>query len=465
MTLLGYLMLPVGLACLLLSRKYLYRIFVFWTLFSATSVINFGEGENASALQVWMLFGSLWILRLILEKVSTISFALDHRILRPSLWLIAFLLVALISLIMPMYINGALAITSPILGDTSEIPLYLTAHNVTQILYLVFGVVIAICVAQSNLQDEQRHETEKIILLSAIFISVWGLFQFLCNVTGLPYPDAIFNNSGSASAKGFLQTLDSGVSRITSAAVEPSVLAQSLITVLPLTLPAWLKRGYILSSFIDRSAAVLFITLLILCTSSTAYLGLLMFAVMLLAALLRTRTLSMAKATKIAVSATSIAAVVIGAAVSSMPIARDVATAVLLDKSSSASALERVRTVALAYGYFQQFPVLGIGWGSATSHDLIVKLLSNVGFIGTFTYLGAMWCVIRSNWRTLGPLINPMGLSRFVWTLSFAIFLLTSVLTGFPLAFGNFWLILGMAIATSWQADGARVLALGSEPA
>ena len=463
MTPLGYLLLPVGFACLLLSKKWLYRIFVFTTLFSATSIINFGEEENASALQVWMFFGCVWILRLILERVSTVSFALDRRILRPSLWLIAFLFVALMSLIMPLYINGALAITSPILGDGSRTPLYLSVHNITQYLYLAFGVTIAVCVAHSNLLDRQRHETEKILLLSAIFISAWGLFQLLCNVTGLPYPDAIFNNSSSAAAKGFLQTLDNGVSRITSAAVEPSVLAQSLIAVLPLTLPAWLKRGHLVSRFVDRSASVLFVVVLILCTSSTAYLGLLILAVSSLAAMLRTRHVSITKAVKITVSAVCLASVLVGAAISSLPIARDVVTSLLLDKSSSSSALERLMTIGLAYGYFQKFPVLGIGWGSATSHDLIVKLLSNVGILGTFAFLGAMLCVIRSDWRGLEPLVDSLSISRFVWFQSFIVFLFTSVLIGFPLAFGNFWLILGMAIATGWKTDRAQAPVLSSE--
>ena len=66
MTPLGYILLPIGFAGMILSTKWLYRLFVFWTLFSATSAINFGQGEDGSALQVWMFFGFLWLLRLIL---------------------------------------------------------------------------------------------------------------------------------------------------------------------------------------------------------------------------------------------------------------------------------------------------------------------------------------------------------------------------------------------------------------
>ena len=463
MTPLGYILLPVGLAGLLLSTKWLYRLFVFWTLFSASSAVNIGEGDNGSALQAWMFFALLWLLRLFLERLSTLSFAIDRRVLHPCLWLIAFLAVASISLVMPVHINGRLAIESPFLGDTAEAPLYLTSHNITQLLYLIFGCIVAICVAHSNLRDEDRHETERVIMISAVFISVWGLFQFFCNVTGIPYPDFIFNNSGSASGKGFMQTLDIGISRISSTAVEPSVLAQSLITLLPLTLPAWQGRGSVLSVPIDRGAAVLFVLLLILSTSSTAYLGLFILGVLFVALLLRTRAISRGKAILISVFATVAVVGAVATAVFSIPFVSEIVNSVLLSKSTSGSGLERVMTIGLAYGYFQQYPILGIGWGSATSHDLIVKLLSNVGIIGALTFLAAMLSVMRANWRALNTDVLPSSLSRSAWLLALTVFLFTSILIEFPLVFGNFWLVLGMAIAMSTKAPQSQGLVVASD--
>ena len=374
----------------------------------------------------------------------------------------AFLLVASLSLIMPVYINGTLAITSPSLGNGSETPLFLTSHNVTQLLYLVFGILIAVSVAHSNLRDEDRRVTERVILVSALFVSVWGLFQFICNLTGLPYPDFIFNNSGSVSGKGFLETLN-GVGRISSTSVEPSMFAQGLITLLPLTLPAWLRRGSVISVSFDRFCSVLFVVLLILCTSSTAYLGLMVLAVLLLPVLLRTRTITVARALKWATATAAVLIAIVAAAASSIPIVSTILGDAILNKSSSGSGLERAMTIGLALGYFQQFPILGIGWGSATSHDLIVKLLSNVGILGTFAFLGAMFGVLRANWRTLNSLLLPIDLSRIAWFLGFSVFLFTSVFITFPLAFGNFWLVLGMAISTGWREDPVPVRAPASK--
>lgn len=464
MTPLGYILLPVGIVGLFVSKKWLYRLFVFWTLFSATSAANFGDDENGSGLQVWMLFGFLWLLRLLLDHLSILSFAIDRRILRPCFWLVGFLAIASFSLIMPVYINGRLAISSPILGDFSETPLYLTSHNFTQLLYLIFGGIIAICVAHSNLRDEDRQQTEKVILLSAIFISVWGLFQFFCNATGFPYPDYIFNNSGSATAKGFMQTLDIGVGRISSVTVEPSEFAKSLITLLPLTFPAWLKKGSIISRPIDRLVTVLFILLLVLSTSSTAYFGLLALAIVTVLLLLRTGDLSLKRAFNYSLLAVVATSAVIAAALTSIPIVSGIASTAVLDKSSSGSGLERVMTIQLAFEYFQKYPFLGIGWGSAGSHDLIVKLLSNVGIIGTVAFFGAMGCVVRANWRALEKLILPVNISRWVWLLALIVFLIISAATEFPLVFGNFWLILGMAIATSSKSIRSHLQSPAPQP-
>lgn len=455
MTPLGYLLLPVGLAGLLTSPRWLYRFFVFSTLFSATSVLNVGAGDNGSAVQVWMFFGVLWILRLGLERASLLSFSIDNRLKHMSYWVIAFLGVATLSLIMPVLINGSLLIASPILSDNTETPLFLSGHNFTQLLYLILGGIVAICVAHVNLDDESREETERIILYSALFIACWGIFQFLCNVTGFPYPDFLLNNSGSGSASGFRQELDIGIHRVSSAAVEPSMLAQSLLTLLPLTLPAWRKRGFVFSRLRDRMVAILFIVVLVLSTSSTAYLGLVILALTYVLYSVRTGSFSKTKAILVFALIGTLATAVITVAFISVPLVSQLLNAVLLSKASSGSGLERAMTVSLAFGYFQQYPILGIGWGSATSHDLIVKLLSNVGIVGTILFFGVMFSIVRSNWKKISSRNSPLDLSREVWLMSLVCFLVTSILIEFPLVFGNFWLIIGMSMATACRSATA----------
>jgi hypothetical protein len=115
-------------------------------------------------------------------------------------------------------------------------------------------------------------------------------------------------------------------------------------------------------------------------------------------------------------------------------------------------------TISLAFGYFQRYPILGIGWGSATSHDLIVKLLSNVGIVGTILFFGAMFSIVRSNWQKISSRNSPVDLSREVWLMSLVCFVLTSILIEFPLVFGNFWLVVGMSMATACRSASANGL-------
>lgn len=461
MTPLGYILLPVGLVGILKSERWLYRFFVFWTLFSATSVLNIGGSSGSgSAVQVWMFFGALWLLRLGLERVSLLSFSIDSRLKHLSFWMIAFLCVATVSLVMPVIINGSLQIASPNLGENDQTPLFLTGHNFTQVLYLIFGGMIAICVAHANLDDRKREETERIILYSGIFIACWGILQFCCNVTGIPYPDFLFNNSASGSAHGFKQVLDSGVTRVSSAATEPSVLAQALLTLLPLTLPAWRKRGFVFSRRRDRLITVLFIIVLVLSTSSTAYIGLLILALTFVAYSVRTRSFSKTKAVFVLGLFGTLAAAVIGVALASGPIVSKLVNGLLLSKASSGSAVERVMTITYAWGYFQKYPILGIGWGSATSHDVIVYLLSNVGIVGLVVFFCMILSVVRSNWQKISRSNSPLELSREVWLMSLVAFILTSLFIGFPMVFGNFWLVLGMAMATACRTATASDLSV-----
>ena len=455
MTALGYILVPIGLAGLLTSSRWLYRLFVFWTLFSATAVLNVGVGGNESALQVWMFFGALWILRLGLERARLFDFSIDNRLKSTSYWVIAFLGVATISLAMPVFINGSLQIASPFLGDSEQTPLFLSGHNITQLLYLIFGGIIAICVAHVNLSDQSREETERIILYSGIFIACWGIFQFICNITGLSYPSFLLNNSGSASATGFMETLDNGVSRVSSATVEPSVLSQALVTILPLTLPAWRKRGSVFSRRRDRLVAILFVVVLVLSTSATAYIGLVILALTYMVYSVRTGSTSRGKAilafAMIAILAAAFAAV----AFISVPFVSQLVNSMLLSKATSGSGIERAMTISLAFGYFKQYPILGIGWGSATSHDLIVKLLSNVGIVGTVVFFCAIFFIVRSNWQRISSRNSPLELSREVWLMSLVSFVLTSIVIEFPLPFGNFWLIIGMSMATACSSATA----------
>jgi O-antigen ligase len=220
-----------------------------------------------------------------------------------------------------------------------------------------------------------------------------------------------------------------------------------------------LKRGFVFSRRRDRLIALLFVVVLILSTSSVAYVGLAILGLTYVVYSVRTGRFSKRKAIAVFVPVGILATAIVAVAIISVPFVSQIADSVLLSKASSGSAIERAMTISYAFGYFQKYPILGIGWGSATSHDVIVKLLSNVGIVGTVVFFWGIFSIVRSNWRRISRGNSPLELSREAWLMSLVSFVLTSVLIEFPLPFGNFWLIIGMSMATAATARGLPVAA------
>jgi len=451
MTPLGFIIVPLGLILLLNSREWLYRCVVFSVFFSATVVLNVGSGDNASGLQVWMYFASLWLAGSLFDGLRTRKLAISGKLIVPTGILLIFLFIAMTSLFMPLYINGRLAIASPFLFENFRTPLYLTSKNFTQLTYLVFGAIIGIAVAHCNLNEQDRHRSERIFLFGAVFAALWGLLQFACNITGLLYPAFIFNNSLSKSAGGFLQAFTEigGLKRVSSVAVEPSMLAQTLLCAVPLTFPALLGRGAVFGKIKDRLACGLLIFVLAVTTSSIAYIGLALLVLLSIVMVRKTRVLNSTRALlKICVLGIALATALLLSTLT-IPFLKDYLNVVIFTKASGGSAVERAMTVSNAFDYFIQYPLLGVGWGSVTSHDLLVKLLSNSGVIGATAFTAFLAIVFRRNYQLLTNCNDEQSLSRLAWTLSFSVLVLTSVITEFPFTFGHFWFAIGMAIATS----------------
>ncbi|HEY0758500.1 MAG TPA: hypothetical protein VGD59_04505 [Acidisarcina sp.] len=446
----AFVLLPLGVCLLLFSRKWLYRFLIASTVFSATAVFNVGSGDNASGVQVWMFFGSLWLLREAVSRLATGDLNVRRDLLAPLSLLSLFVLIVSLSLIMPAYINGSLQIASPYLFDPSTSPLYFSTKNITGWVYVALGSLLAFSIAQENDTPEKLRGTARIYLLAGAFVTLWGFFQLACAVVGVTYPAAIFNNSLTPSAMGFNSVLpDVSVLRMSSVAVEPSLFSEVLLTIIPLTVPAMLNCGYVISRRADRVCFVLFALALLLSTSSTAYLGLASFCVLSLGLAVRMKILD-GRATLKAVIwlGLGIPACFLGL-YATVPLFRSVMDFSLFSKSSSYSALERLMTVQNAWSYFLQYPLLGIGWGSVGSHDTVVKLLANVGVLGLASFLAFLFWIASRLLEGVKGRRDGVALTQMVWLLSLTMVMMIDTMGGFSHVFGHLWLVLAMAMASA----------------
>jgi hypothetical protein len=444
----GWILLIAGPLLMLLRPRWLYVVTVFFLPFTATAVLNVGSGLNVSGVQASLYLGSLLMLRyaaLILWKMS-VPIPRNGRV--ALFWLAIFIGITAISLVMPWWLEGKVMVPSPFLLDTSVEALHLKSSNITGVLYMIFGFGFTYLVAALNQKPEMIRTTLKAFLAGSAFASLWGILQLTLQVSHIPYPAFIFNTSESRSALGYLEQTGTFY-RLSSVSVEPSIFAQTLLVAISLTLPFVFGTPRLFGKIADRCIFWLFVVVLCLTTSSTAYIGIPMIGLTILGlfavrGILRPRYF-------IGPLAGLTAGILLYA---SVPIVRQVLDTMLFAKSASYSTLERLMTISNSYQMFLQHPLLGIGWMSITSHDLIVNILANAGIMGLITFSAAMYVIFGALYRSIqsqDKSLRVSGLMRmdFALYVALAVTLATSAISGFLNVFGFFWFVCGLAIATS----------------
>src|SRR2546425_1523426 len=155
-TWIGWALLAVTPMPFTLGRTRLYLLMVFFIPFSATAVANFGAGSSGSGLQVYMFLGTLWIFIETVRMLWRGDLKIPRTTLLPITLALAFGCIAIASLAMPLIIDGSVAIVSPELGSYDATPLYFRSEHITQALYLLFGLILTVLIAATNV-DARMH--------------------------------------------------------------------------------------------------------------------------------------------------------------------------------------------------------------------------------------------------------------------------------------------------------------------
>src|SRR6266436_5485780 len=108
-TWLGFVLLPLGVMAFVVAPKWLYGIAVFSIPFTATSLLNSSSGYPLSPL---LFFGTLFMVRQLLSSRRAGGALKVSREDRSQLLLILFLGTVVLSMIMPVIINGRLLVSS-----------------------------------------------------------------------------------------------------------------------------------------------------------------------------------------------------------------------------------------------------------------------------------------------------------------------------------------------------------------
>ncbi|MEJ5329987.1 MAG: hypothetical protein WHT07_07530 [Desulfobaccales bacterium] len=449
-TYIGAIIIP--LSFMLLFTRSIYYILIFFLPFSATAVINiYRDAFSGSGIQVSLWLGSLFVSREIgrflmrklpLPRHTGYSFSL--------LFLFAF--IVLLSLSMPVIISGRLLVHGPewSLLYPVMIPLNLSLRHITLYLYLLHGVFLTVFFAVFNSVEELLKKSLLVYIVSGIFVGLWGLMQWLLYWFNLPYPDFIFNNSIHPAAAGYMEETYSlaELKRITSVCLEASYFSKFMLSIAPFLVFSIFSQKYIFSPKLDPICFLFIVSVIILGASTTSFIGLFLLVMFSLVTLF---LLEIVKIRVLIVILTPI--ILLFLSFLYFPFFLEYFITNVIQKQESYSGIERMSSIIDSFQYFLQYPILGIGWGSSVSHDLIVKLLAHTGILGfgAFSLFIFYLC-----WRFLRiiRIFPPHTLEKdkiFLsgYFVSFLMVLSLETLTGFTFVLNHLWFIIGSFIGAT----------------
>lgn len=451
-TWLGVIFIPLGMLLFVVSPEWLYRIVVFSIPFTATSLLNTSSGVP---LTPFLFFGFLFIASQVLTLIKTGHYSFMFYGDRSLLLLIIFMGTVILSMIMPLIIDGSLMVSTNRLNDLYDVPIQLTAQTAKYPIPVVLGVILSLLWVIKNDSIDNLVSTLKIYVLSGVFVSLWAYLQFLCNnILGIDYPYYIFNTAVSEAMKGYTQEIDFGgesMHRVSSVLHEPSILAKYLLTVIPFMLVFVLMKRRLFGVGRDRLVLAILVGALLITTSTTAYLGLACLSV--ITAILMGRSRSGVRGWFMGMG---LVGIIVGAAYSMFPRFQELLASMIFTKFESGSAFERYLSVTTSWEYFLKYPILGVGWAMVTCHDLIVYLLVSVGVVGFAAFSLLIFYVIRRSLWTLSERTQRIGGKQndlFAICsgsfMSLIVLLMVGILTEVEFYLGYIYFILSMLIATN----------------
>jgi hypothetical protein len=404
--------------------------------------------SEGSGIALYMFLGSLLLIRkgvgALIRLPRTLTLRSDSGISRQTTLLFLFATACVVSMTMPLFINGRLLIADASILTDAETPLRLSPGNLTSVLVLVFCILFAVYIAHENTSPQIFAKTIRVYLASGIFISLWGLVQCVLYLLHIPYPASVFNNNASPGTFQYLGEVGSTF-RLYSVTNEPSYLATVLVSMLPIFLYAAYRKHPVFGPRRDRLAMALIFIVLLLTESSTGFIGLFTLCLFL------PHYSHATGASRLRVLATlgGLALIMLISYVAIPPV-HAVVQQQLITKSDTQSALERGKAVYYDTQYFLQYPILGVGWGSATSHDLIMGLLAGCGLVG-FVPFALLIAGTVSRLRRNAVRAGRLPAAAFSWSGMIVvplIVILACKIVSTPLGTdGSFWIILGLAIA------------------
>jgi hypothetical protein len=465
MTSTGLIVGPIAFALILLPWRFCIAGLVILATLDSAAVVNVGS----FGLQPGYFFGLLIIGRTALE-ITMLGKPLNTDVVRTLRPLLFFVIICFISIWVGLtFFQGKIMVIGSTAGfdlDQAQ-PYTFQRQNLTQPLYLLLNVGIVYALAH-QIAGLPRYAVagtlDRAILCAILFASAIAMWEMAYFYFSVPFfPDFFHSNAGYAMAHG--QVLSDNILRVSGSFAEPSALAYQFAAYL---MYAWYR--FLRAPGPGAMAVVLLcLTIMAASTSTTAFLVLGLFALVVLkdgvVALARIRSRLYFSLRHLAVLALVLVATlcVLAFIQSKWTEIDDVVTKMLLEKHESSSYAQRSGVDRMAFDVVLQTGGLGIGLGSHKPNNLTMTLLSNTGLLGSLVFAVFLFELLRPR-RGDGRILD---IRRYRWMLIalLCVHLISNPNLNSLILWISFALVIG-AIAVEQAADQrskARVASLEPE--
>lgn len=394
---------------LLISRRFGGIIFALIAAlaFGATSFVSITALGGSSPL-IYTIMQMMLIGAVVLRR----SFSRDLRTVlaeQPIAWMVVIFAIYVLmgAVLLPRLFAGQTSAFIPIRpeGRIAEVPLFPTSGNITQSLYFFMNVLtffaFSIILRHSNSLKPIRNG----FFCLATLLVVFGIIDLGSKVAGI---GDVLKPLRSASYAMLTSVEESGFFRITGSYAEASAYGAATVYVIAFIFTYWRAT---LNSFALMLSIPLLI-LLMLSTSSTAYVGIGLISIPLFASILKSTLRGRILKQDLFLLSCGIAMILLAIAISLynprvLDPFWDLLNSMVLNKASSSSAQERTYWNIRSLQSFSDTGGLGIGLGSSRAASWAVAVISQLGIIGLVLIALMTACIVNKRWLRAAAEIAP----------------------------------------------------------
>ena len=320
-------------------------------------------------------------------------------------WAVGFAAVAVVGAVALPRVFAGIGVLSPRLSSDSVAPLSFSTSNVGQAAYLCLNVLLLWYVAQQPRPAAVARGLVTATLAAGAAVVFFALYQLASSVAGLPFPkDVLYSNDAFVMQAG---TSIMGMPRICSTFTEPASMSVFLVALAAVLtagglgeLGGWhaTRRGATARSLL----LVATLAVLLLSTSSTAYVGLAGLAAARVGTHLVWPVMKGQGRPK-TMAATVVILAGVGVAYAASPDLQGLVRKMVFDKSESSSFDERSGADAHSVELVAETLGLGAGLGSNRASSFGPSLLSTVGVPGAAAFAALVFVLVRPVASMKGP--------------------------------------------------------------